>query len=310
MMVEEYKDKTAGLIVMGVFEILGGLTCGLFFAISLLPLAIQSDGISPKQMLTGASVYAFLAVWLIWMGIDTIRARRGARLLMLASSWIMGVCGLLAMGMMSFVMPKMFERTELPPEMVTPVLVIVFLVLAVFYLVFPTIGILFYGNRNVRATFEQRDASPSWTEGCPLPVLVLVMLLLLGALSMMMLCFMNFALPFFGIIISGWAGAVVLAGLIGLCLWLAQGVHRLKASAWWGVLALLLLGLVSQLITYARIDIMDYYVDMGYSDRMLLQLNNMEWVNSTSFSMMALIYAAPVVIFLLFLKRYFKSSDH
>jgi len=28
----EYKDKKAGLIVMGIFEILGGLFCGIFFS--------------------------------------------------------------------------------------------------------------------------------------------------------------------------------------------------------------------------------------------------------------------------------------
>lgn len=304
----EFKDKKAGLIVMGIFEILGGLFCGLFFAMALLSVAVLGDEISTKQTLIGSSVYAFLAVWLIGMGIGTIRARRGARLLMLASSWIMGGCGVLAMGMMFFVLPGSFETAELPAEMVTPVLVVVYIILAFFYLVLPTIGILFYGNRNVRATFEQRDASPSWTESCPLPVFVLVLMLLLGALSMMMLCFMNFALPFFGVIISGWAGAVVLLGAIGICLWLAQGVHSLKPWAWWGTVGLLLLGVVSQLITYSRIDIMDYYVEMGYSDRMLLQLNNMEWINASSFNIMAVVYAAPALIFLLFLKRYFRLS--
>jgi len=127
-------------------------------------------------------------------------------------------------------------------------------------------------------------------------------------LSLMMLCFMNFALLFFGIIISGWAGAVVLLGAIGTCLWLAQGVYHLKTSAWWGVLVLLFLGVVSQLLTYSRIDVMDYYVEMGYSDRMLLQLNNMEWINATSFNVLAVIYSIPTLIFLLFLNPYFKTN--
>jgi hypothetical protein len=311
MMDGEYKDRKAGLIVFGVFEILGGLFCALFFAMAVLSLLfVGEDAASLRQIAMGSSVYAFLAVWFIGNGIGTVRARRGTRLLMLASSWLFLVCGLLAMVMMIFVLPKSFSSTEMAPEMVKPVLVIVYIVLAVIYLLFPTLGILFYGNRNVRATIEHRDPAPSWMEGCPLPVLVLVIMLLLGALSLMMLCFSNFALPFWGIIISGWVGAVVLLGCVGLCLWLAQGVYHLRLSAWWGVLTLLLLGLVSQLVTYSRIDIMDYYVEMGYSDQMLLQLNNMEWISGTMFNAMAIFYSAPGFIYLLFLKRYFKSGEN
>ena len=97
---EAFKDKTAGLIVVGIFEILGGLFSGLLFFLSLLSMMLLPDELSSKQTLMGSSVYAFFAVWLIWMGIGTIRARRTARLLMLASSWIMGVCGVFAMAMM------------------------------------------------------------------------------------------------------------------------------------------------------------------------------------------------------------------
>jgi len=56
----EYKDKKAGLIVMGIFEILGGLFCGIFFALSLLSLAVLGDEISTKQTLIGSSVRPFL----------------------------------------------------------------------------------------------------------------------------------------------------------------------------------------------------------------------------------------------------------
>ncbi|MDF7823535.1 hypothetical protein P4B35_05880 [Pontiellaceae bacterium B12227] len=306
---EEYKDTKAGLIVIGIFEILGGLFCALFFGISVLSLVFLHDAAATRQMLSGVSVYGFLAVWLIWMGIGTIRARRGIRLLMLATSWIMLVCGMLAMVMMFFVMPQAFEVSEVPAEMMKPILVGVYVVLAVVYLLFPTIGILFYGNRNVRATFEHRDSAPSWMEGCPLPVLVLVMMLLLAAISLLMLIFMNCALPFWGIIVSGWAGAVVLLLVVGACLALAQGAHNMRPWAWWGVLALLLIGLASQLITYGRIDVMEYYRAMGYTDEMLLQLSKMEWVNSTSFNLMALFYSAPGFIYLLFIKRYFKSTE-
>ncbi len=182
----DYKDKKAGLIVVGIFEILGGLFCALIFSISVISLLFVHDAASIRQLLMGVSVYAFFAVWLISMGIGTVRARRGARLLMLASSWIMLVCGILAMGMMFLIMPKSVEASEVPTDMMMPILIGIYIVLAVIYLVFPTIGILFYGNRNVRATIESADPGPSWTEQCPLPVLVLVLMLAMATVSILM----------------------------------------------------------------------------------------------------------------------------
>ena len=118
---------------------------------------------------------------------------------------------------------------------------------------------------------------------------------------------MNFATPFFGTIISGWPGAVVLLCSLGILISLAVGVYKLRLGAWWGALAMLLLGTLSQLITYSRSDIMDYYVAMGYSDQMLLQLNQMDWMNGQIFSIMAVGYAVSGVIYLLFLRRYFTA---
>ena len=272
-MEEEYKDKKASLIVFGIFELLGGLFCGLMATVTLIPAMFSLSEISFRQVIAGLMVYVFFAVWLIWMGIGTIRARRWARVLMLAGSWFMLVCGMMAMVMMFYIMPKTLTAPSLPDETVTAVLVGIYIVLAIIYLLFPAIGVLFYGNRNVRATIDHRDPKPSWTEQCPLPVLILALMLTLATTSILMLCFMNFATPFFGTIISGWPGAVVLLCSLGILISLAVGVYKLRLGAWWGALAMLLLGTLSQVITYSRIDIMDYYVAMGYSDRMLLQLN-------------------------------------
>ncbi len=304
----ERQEKKASLIVFGIVELLGGALCILLALFTLLPLMISSSGVSKVQILPGSMVYVFLAVWLIWMAIGTMRARRWARSLMLAASWLGLACGAMAMGMMLFMLPKLFANGRMSPELVVPMLVAILLILALVYLMIPAIGIVFYSNRKVRTAFELADSKPSWPERCPLPVLVLSMMLVMAILSMAMLCFMNFSIPFFGIILSGGPGALALLLVMGIAGWMAVGVYRLRAAAWWCALFLLAIGLASQLITFGRIDLMEYYAALGYSDQMLQQVESMDWMNNATFEIMALVYALPAFIYLLWLKRYFEPN--
>lgn len=308
-MAENYKDRKASLIAFGIVELLGGLLCACLALVTLIPLMLVPSDVSALQIVPGMLVYVFFSVWLIWMGIGTIRARRWARLLMLAGSWLALAVGVMAVGIMFFILPRSFARSDIPDEMVGIVLVITFLFMGVFYLLLPCIGVLFYGNRNVRATFEHSDPVPSWTEPCPLPVLVLVLMLSLAAASPAMLCFFHFAIPFFGTILSGWPGALIVFGILAICCSLAVGVFKVRPAAWWGVLAMLVLGVASQLITYGRIDMMDYYVAMGYTDQMLQQMKSLDWLNEKTFGIMTVFYVAPALVYLLWVKRYFKENE-
>lgn len=307
-MAGEYKDKKASLIVFGIIEILGGLLCALLAAIIIISVAISPNEMSVLQIWMGMSVYVFLAVWLIWMAIGTIRARRWTRVLMLAASWLMLAVGILAMGMMVFILSKSYASLGLPNEIAKGILIGTYITLAVIYLLVPAVGILFYGNRNVRATVEHHDPGPSWTEHCPLPVLILVVILAMVFASSMMMAFMNFAIPVFGTILTGWKGAVVLLGVLGSCIALAVGVYRQRSAAWWGVLAGLFLSTASQLVTFSRVDLMEFYEAMGYSDQMLQQMQSMNWMDSSMFGVIAAVYAVPGFIYLLLIKRYFKKS--
>lgn len=306
-MQEEYRNKKSSLVVFGIVEILGGLCCALLTAIALIPLIVSPNDSSIPQIVPGLLVYIFLSIWLIWMAIGTIRARRWARTLMLAGSWLMLAYGILAMGVIFFILPKCYASLEIPNEMTSALLIGTYVFMAVIYLLFPTIGILFYGNRNVRATIEHSDPGPSWTDCYPLPVLVLVMMLAMAAASMLMMSFMNFTMPFFGILVTGWQGAIVLFCCFSICVALAFGAHRLRSVAWWGVLGVLSLGLVSQLITFSRIDLMDFYEVMGYSDQMMQQMRDMNWMDAPMFVAMSLTYAVPTLIYLLLIKRYFEK---
>ena len=90
---ENFKDRKGGLIAFGVLEILAGAFCALMAPIMLvsmlLPAALLEEGAAPPvdvgMMIPGLLFYVSLAVWFIWMGIGSIKARRWARALLLVS---------------------------------------------------------------------------------------------------------------------------------------------------------------------------------------------------------------------------------
>ncbi len=306
---DDYKDKSSSLIVFGIFEIIGGLLMSFFCLISLIPMLLpQSDQAQGQQLFSTLIIYACLAVWLITMGIGTIRGRRWARLLMLAVSWISLGVGAGAMVMITFILPKSLQ-SSMSKEIASVALIFILGFASLVYLLFPIIGILFYRGPNVRATFEQKDPNVSWTEKCPLPILVLIMMLALVWPTVGTMGAMNFVLPLFGTLVSGWTGAAVLLVGVGICTSLIPGVYRSRSYAWWSVMILLVLSMLSQLITYSRIDPMEFYVRAGYSGQMLDLMQKQNWATAKTFSWMALLYGLPVLFYLAVIRGYFTSGE-
>jgi hypothetical protein len=307
---EEYKDRIASLIVWGIFLILGGLLCAFMVAIMFIPLIFSQGEVPVMQLIPGMLVYVCMGIWMIWMGMGTLRARRWAQRLMLATSWLMLYCGIMAMGMMAFILPRIFSSIEIPEETVKIVMGFTCCILFVVYILLPVSGVLFYGNRNIRATIEHRDAGPSWTERCPLPVFILVISLLLSLISLLMLGFMNCVVPFFGILLNGLMGALILLPIGAICCGLAYGIYQQRPVAWWGVLTLLLLACLSQWMTFSQIDLMAYYEAMGYTEQMMQSFEQMRWLDESGLMRsMGLMYAVPTLIYLLCIKRFFKPVN-
>ena len=125
-----------------------------------------------------------------------------------------------------------------------------------------------------------------------------------------MLGFMNFVVPFFGILLNGLFGALALLVIAGVCCGLAYGIYQQRSAAWWGVLAMLLLACLSQWLTFGQIDLMTYYEGMGYSEQMMESLEQMKWMDDSGLMRsMGLIYALPTLIYLWCIKRFFEPLN-
>ncbi|MCF7848293.1 MAG: hypothetical protein K9M45_05535 [Kiritimatiellales bacterium] len=304
---ENYKDRSGGLVAFGILQIIGGVICLLFAGVCCLPVFIAGAGVPFRQVAGGMMVYVFMAVWLVWMGIGTVMAKRWAQTLMLAGAWFALLCGITALSVVGFLFPKMIPQMEIPAEMAKIMLIFMFAFMFVIYLLFPTIGILFYGGRNVRATCRARHPEISWPERCPLPVLILAMMMALATVSVVTMWPMNFALPFFGRFVSGGAGLAVLLLGSAISMVLAVGVYQVRSSAWWGVLAMLVVMTISQFITFSRVDVMDIYKGMDFPQQTLDQMEN--WASGPLFMGVGVVYVVIALVYLLWVRKYFVIEE-
>jgi len=167
--------------------------------------------------------------------------------------------------------------------------------------------LLCYSGRNVRATCEHRHPTPSWTERCPLPVLILALLMCVSVFSGIMQIMANFIHPFFGTLLSGTPGMIawIFNGLF--CAFIAAGLYKLKPAAWWGVLVYYTLFMISNVLTFSRITMDDFYTAANYPESLRVQMQQSPWMNEMWLINAGLLFILPMLIYLLFIKRYFEQ---
>ena len=306
-------DRSTGLLVFGILSILQGLFAALMVpftivtAVALKKMA-AADPAAPSaaMMLPSALVYTGVAVAQIWLGVGSIRARRWARALLLVGSCIVLVSGSLGLVFMAAFMPRLYAQMQgvaaLPAAMVTVMQVVTFGTLLMFYVALPGAYVWFFASPHTRATCERRDPRERWTDRCPLPVLALSLLAAGGAVSLPALAAYRWALPCFGAILSGGAGAAFALGLLLALAGIAWGAYRLRPAAWWAALALLLGWSVSTGLTFMRRPLVEYYAAMGMPTEqlaMMAQLPGGWMVGATA------LWVVAGLGYLLWVRRYF-----
>ncbi|MDP2325565.1 MAG: hypothetical protein Q8N51_16270 [Gammaproteobacteria bacterium] len=287
----------------------------MFAVLAMGPETAAAAGMSPKMTLMGMAIYGAIAAWFITMGVGSILARRWARALILVSAWIWLACGISGIVFMSLFMGDMFDSMaasgQTPPGFAQAIKVTMVVFSAVFYVALPGSLVLFYRGEEVKATCEYRNPAPSWTDACPLPVLAHVLLFVTLALSMLLMGGYNWAVPFFGVILSGPAGAAAAIAIAALSAGLAWGACKLKPAALWGSAVLIVAWGASTLVTFARTDLMEFYEKMGMPPQ---QLDMMRPLIESGGLKMTMLIAIPLWMFALlalmaYTKRYYGGTD-
>jgi hypothetical protein len=310
----EFKDRKVRLIVFGILQIILGSLCALIVPLMILGMAAAhkraAEGVSLKTMISPVLVYVLLAVWFIWMGIGSLMVRRWARALILISSWFWLVCGVLGFVYVLWIMPNMYDKMaengKISQAVITGMKIGMITFMAIFYVIIPGLLVLFYSGRNVKATCEYRDPKIRWTDKCPLPVLAISLMAAIGAISMLSMGIYNWTLPFFGVLLSGTAGAILVFVVIFLYAYAAWGLYKLDIKAWWVLLLMLIVWPVSMIITFSRVSIQDYYDKMGFSAQ---QLESMKQFNMSNMIWFCSLWAVVIIVYLLYIRKYFVSDQ-
>jgi hypothetical protein len=257
---EQFKDRSAGLVMFGIIEILIGLFCALLIplvlAVSLaapsaLALEVETD---PRKLVPSLAVYSLAAVAFIWLGIGSIRARRWAAAVMLSLSWLWLISGAVAMVSLWLLMPRLQDlagMAELPAGAMTVVFATTSLLLGFIYVLLPLAFVLFYRSPHCAATCRARDPGPSWVDGCPSPIVSLVVVYAVGAASLLVMPAYNFLFPLFGVILDGWSGAVAWLLVLALLVYLIVETAGRDSTAWTVSMAASLLAAGSWTVTAA-----------------------------------------------------------
>jgi hypothetical protein len=315
-----YKDRSAGLVIFGILTALMGCVAGLlvplmFFAQSMAAKT-QGAAPSPANLNFAAAMYGGIAIALIWLGMGSIMKRRWARALLLVSSWFWLIIGIIGIAGTAVVLPKIMAnlptqptapgQQQLPPGAMAAGMTVGFIFMGIILVVIPGIWVLFYGSKHVKATVEARDPVPSWTDACPLPVLVVSLWLLFSAPMMAAMPFMYHGMvPFFGIFLAQPISTAFSLGIAVLWIYAAWSLYGLHRSAWWLIVIAMTVFTVSWNVTVLLHGPMELYRQMGYTGDQLAQMQKiMPMFLGKRYAELMLCTMVPFYAYMIFIRRY------
>lgn len=307
------KDRTTGLIVFGTLEVALGLFCFTFAMLLLIAVSSAGlHGVKPVHFWAAQGLLFYLTGWFIVMGLGSMKAQRWARSLLLVGAWSAVFFGTLVLALILYILPDVYALVAdtglLPPMAALTVLYSAVLVLILLQVVFPLVCIVFYGLQSVQATCEQRHPDPCWTDRCPLPLLAMGFISVLGCFSLLIGTTTNFVVFVFGQVLSGLPGAGVLALVSIGSGYVGWGALTRRMHAWWGAYALVLLTSASMMLTFSEIDVDALYGHMGYRPEQIDALRSLYPLNPAMLIFLSCLWGIMACTYLVWVRDCFQPE--
>jgi len=284
-----YEDRSTGLIVFGIIQIILGALAALMVPFMLLALALarKTTGISAPfgTLVLGALTYGTMAALLVTLGIGSIQARRWAHALTLVLSWIWLISGFLITIFITAFLPAGFAQgvrqaaamnpnaPPMPARAMAIILTVMIVFFAVFLIVLPLAFVLFYNTRSVEETCKHKDPVKRWTDRCPLPVLAATLVFAGASAYYLGMSFTTPVIPFFGKYLSGLPGAAACLTMALMDMLLAYSFFRLYLAGWWLALATVTARIISFIVTLRHANMSEMYSRMGWNSSQLQMMN-------------------------------------
>jgi hypothetical protein len=321
-----YRDRSTGLMIFGIIQIILGLLAALMVPLiglsAVLSRVAPAGHLRPIQYIASSAAYVFIAATLLVLGLGSISIKRWARALTLIVSWYCLVTGVLMTILLTAVLPVAMRgilaqarqataapSPDIPTSVMAVILTVMIVFIAFFMIIVPLAFVLFYSRQDVEQTCRYRDPVARWTDRTPLPVLGASVIMFIGAVSMLVTAISAPVFPFFGRYLSGVGGTACFFVVGFLDLYLAFAIFRLQVAGWWIAVLALLARLVSMGLTYAKADLMFAYSKMGMSDQQLELLRANPMFRGHVILWWSLLSLLIFFGYLLWLKRYFKRPE-
>jgi hypothetical protein len=304
----EIRDRSLGLVVFGVTEILIGVCCVLLVPLSLAAALLVGTADIPATV-SAMFLYTVVAAVFTWLGVGSIRARRWACELTLSLSWIWLVTGICSIAAAVLLVPAMLRGmaagSDLPTNFVLVVSLVVFGVIGFLYVLLPGAFVLFYRSPHVTATCRIRDPQPQWTDDLPPRLLTLVIVWALAAVSVLVMPAYGFVVPFFGVVLNGASGAAVWAAILAGCVVLAWGSSRRAPWAWWGGVVAIILATLSSVITAVRVDPAAFILAMDLPEQQTALLSGITMPGRWVMALVWVVVWGTFLAYLMSVRRFF-----
>jgi uncharacterized membrane protein len=319
-----YKDRSTGLTIFGIIEMILGALAALMAPVMLLGAAFSrkiAGGAMPAgTYVSGICSYTFAAAVLVTLGIGAIRARRWSWALNLILSWYWLIVGVVATVAITVFMPRIFaagfqqaaaqtpNAPPLPTGVFAVILTLVIVFMSFFLVILPLAFLLFYGRKDVEETCKRRDPEERWTDRCPLPVLAVSLLLGSSAVYFLLMAVTTPFIAFFGRYLTGLPAAAVLVVMAGIDCFLAVLLYRVSLAGWWLAVSALVLRVISVILTFRRADLMEAYSKMGLSDTQLQQMSaNPAFRSGTLMLWWSVVLMILFLGYMIWIKRFFRG---
>lgn len=320
----DYRDRSSGLLVFGIIQIILGLLVALMIPLAALGafLARRTAGVAapPTQYISAVATYAFMAAVLVTLGFGSVQRKRWARALTLVISCYWLITGLLITVLLTAVLPVtmrsfLHAQQNAPAEsaavtagVMAVILTLIIAFAAFFLVVAPVALITFYGRRDVAETCRHRDPVERWTDRVPLPVLGASVVFVAQALYLLSAGVPTPLFPFFGRYLIGAPAVACFLAVAALDIYLAIAFFRINPIAWWIAVVAGLTRMLSMAITFGRADLMQAYSRLGWSSAQLQVLSASPMFRSHAILWWSLISSVLFFGYVLWLKRYFRIA--
>lgn len=324
--VPTYRDRSTGLTIFGVVQIILGLLAALMVPLiamgALMARLAPGGAMRPGQIISGVATYAFASAVFLTLGIGSARMKRWARALTLVTSWYWLIVGALATVLLTAVLPVIMKgvlaqmkqsgadasSAEVSTGVMAVILTLIIIFAAFFLVLVPIAFVIFYSRKDVAETCRHRDPVERWTDRTPLPVLGASVALFTGSLYMLLVGLTTPLFPFFGSYLTGIAAVACFVVLAALDLYISVALFRLQLSGWWIAIGSVSVRMVSMILTYGRADLMQAYSKMGMSDAQLEMLNSSPLLRGHVLLWWSMLSMVLFLGYLVWLKRYFKPA--